>query len=66
MVLLLKEFGFVRVTKEHATGFWCNFTDILNEMTIEDIISQIKARHSSVVATVRSYREVSKYYKANL
>ena len=41
MILLLKDFGYVKVTREHSHGFWCNFSDILNEMTIEEIKSQV-------------------------
>ena len=66
VILLLKDFGFVKVTKEHSRGFWCNFKDILNEMTIEDIICQIKQKHGHVVESVMSYKEVSKYFSANL
>ena len=41
MILLLKDFGYVKVTREHSHGFWCNFSDILNEMTIEEVKSQV-------------------------
>ena len=66
MIGLLKDFGYVKVTKEHSHGFWCNFSEILNEMTISEVISQVIKKHSKVLSSVRSYKEVSKYYLANL
>ena len=30
MILLLKDFGHVKVTREHSHGFWCIFLDALN------------------------------------
>ena len=35
----LREYGYVRVVKEHAQGFWCNFSDLSNEMTIDKVIT---------------------------
>ena len=38
MVEMLREYGFIRVMKEHETGFWCSFSDISNEDSIQKLI----------------------------
>ena len=35
----LREYGYVRIVKENSKSFWCIFSDISNEMTIEKVIT---------------------------
>ena len=65
MVELLREYGYIRVIKEHETGFWCSFSDITNEEAITKLRSLLKKKHAKVFRSVRSHKDVSTYYLAN-
>ena len=65
VVNLLREYGYIRVLKEHETGFWCSFSDITNEASITKTIAQIRKKHSKVFSSVKSHRDTSTYYLTN-
>ena len=44
----LREYGFIRVMKEHETAFWCTFSDITNEDSIAKTIASIRKKHGKV------------------
>ena len=44
----LREYGFIKVNKEHETAFWCTFSDITNEESIAKTIASIRKKHGKV------------------
>ena len=65
MIEIIREFGSIKVIKEVLKGFWCIFNDISNDQTIQKVMSQIQKKHARLFASVKSHKEVSKYYLAN-
>lgn len=65
MVETLREHGYIRVVKEHETGFWCSFSDITNEESIVKLVATLKKKHGKLFSSVCSHKDVSTYYLAN-
>ena len=67
MVQVLRAFGCVKVTQEHARGFWCSISDMSNGLTIREVMDQVLEQHSAagLVKSVKSYHQASNYYIAN-
>ena len=59
MVQVLRAFGCVKVTQEHARGFWCSISDMSNGLTLREVMDQVleQQQHSAsgLVKSVKSY-----------
>ena len=63
---LLREWCTPHVVQESLTSFWVRFSDILGEQTTLKVTNAARKKHAKVINSIKSYKEVSKYYSANL